>query len=392
MNRVYRLCILCVITISLLLAGRIWHIASSLVAGSWFGAFLVYMGTRPGWRRTLVTLLIGLGTALLSALLGTQFASFRTSPVVSILGIGAFLGIGSILVLSYDIVWLDNGNHSVLRTVLVLPVFSCFAGLCMALADDKAHKSFDYMLYAFDATLKLTPGRSVTDLFDAQPWVQAASSAVYSLLAIFPPLFHAWATFTRTKTTTNLMYAFVVAGVLGFALYHICPAMGPVYAFPAAWPKHLPSSVPFTEIPTVSFNNAMPSLHMTWALLVWWAAWDIGSFAVVVATVFVGFTGLATVGLGEHYLIDLVVAGAVVIATQGICSKRHMMTVVGLGLAVGWTTVLRFGTLLWLPAIDNWILVFLTLATTAFLMRPDRGVGTPKYVRNRRLFNRRIFT
>ncbi|MGA7521028.1 MAG: phosphatase PAP2 family protein [Acidobacteriaceae bacterium] len=76
-------------------------------------------------------------------------------------------------------------------------------------------------------------------------------------------------------------------------------------AFPAVGPAHLGD-------PTAP-RNCIPSLHMTWALLcVVYVArpwrW--------VAVSFAGLTALATLGTGEHYLIDLVVA---VPYTWGIC-------------------------------------------------------------------------
>ncbi len=52
-------------------------------------------------------------------------------------------------------------------------------------------------------------------------------------------------------------------------------------------------------------RNAMPSLHMTWALL---ALWYSPRRLLWASAVSVRLTALATVGLGEHYLIDLAAA------------------------------------------------------------------------------------
>jgi hypothetical protein len=52
----------------------------------------------------------------------------------------------------------------------------------------------------------------------------------------------------------------------------------------------------------------MPSLHFAWPLLLWWSSRHLARVWRVSLLVFVLLTAFATVGLGEHYLFDLVVA------------------------------------------------------------------------------------
>jgi len=87
--------------------------------------------------------------------------------------------------------------------------------------------------------------------------------------------------------------ACAVAGVLCFAGYAAMPAVGPRYY----WVLH-----PLTD----SARNCMPSMHLTWALILaiaaqkrWWKI-TTGVFAVL--------TACATIGCGQHYLVDLLAA------------------------------------------------------------------------------------
>jgi hypothetical protein len=276
-------------------------------------------------------------------------------------------------------------NAGALRDALILPVFSLVAGLCMGLTEGLPHSSYDYLLYAFESGLGIAPNREAARLFRAQPWIGTAASTIYATLLIFPPLYHAWALRQGRKTRMNMMYAFVAAGVVGYVLYHICPAIGPLYAFRSSFPDGPAAAVPLHSFISASVANAMPSMHMTWALLVWWAAWEIGPAAVGVASGFVTLTALATLGFGEHYLIDLFVAVPLVMAVEGICTRKHSLTIAGLALAFAWTALLRFGILLSLPAAVNWALIVVTVLATVAVMRPEwfRVARSPGLVHTR---------
>jgi hypothetical protein len=357
------------LVISLLVVAGIWHLgANSMIACGFLGAWFIHLGSRPSLRQAGLALSAGLAAALVYRLAGGVFGP-NAFPYC--MGIGAFLGVGSILGMALDRIWTGSAQFtSALRDALILPVFSLVAGLSMQLANSGSHASFDFLLYRFDGSLGLAPGPAVASLFQWHPWIGAGSSLVYAGLLIFPPLYHGWASHRVKTARFHLMHAFVIAGVGGFILYQICPAMGPLYAFGKQFPDHLPawSAVPVQALIGTGVNNAMPSMHMTWALLVWVASWELGGFAVAIASVFVTFTGLATVGFGEHYLIDLVVSVPLVMMVVGASTFRHKLTVIGLGLVVAWTLYLRTGILL--PAALNWLAIVATVATTLVLLRP----------------------
>ncbi len=150
------------------------------------------------------------------------------------------------------------------------------------------------------------------------------------------------------------------------------PPVGLIVTFGQQFPDRLPAmaAVPTTAFMSTEVHNAMPSMHMTWALLVWVAAWELGWIAVAVASALVMFTGFATVGFGEHYLIDLVVAVPVVMMIRGVCTSRHKLTAVGLAMVVAWTVYLRTG--IQIPASLNWLLVIATVATPAYFFMVRR--------------------
>jgi hypothetical protein len=70
------------------------------------------------------------------------------------------------------------------------------------------------------------------------------------------------------------MTQFAVAAAIGWVLYIVYPAVGPIYAFAAAYPASPPmlSAIRIDFVPPLSngARNCMPSLHTAWALLVVW--------------------------------------------------------------------------------------------------------------------------
>lgn len=85
-------------------------------------------------------------------------------------------------------------------------------------------------------------------------------------------------------------------------------------AFPATGPAHVTDPV--------ALRNCIPSLHMTWALLAVvytsprWRA---------IAVIFAALTAAATIGIGEHYVIDLVVAVPYTWATCRVVSRTRQL-------------------------------------------------------------------
>ena len=365
----YKFCTSLAVILVLLVVMGIWHLGSnSMIACGFAGAFFFHVGGRPKGRHLLWAFVAGAGYGIAYALLGTSFGG---SAVQVATGIGAFLGLGSLTVMSLAMVWTGSRDYIVpLRRALVLPGFSLIAGISMDAVTKAQPPAYDLYLYAFDSALGLTPGASVAKLFGALPWLQMAASIIYSFLLLFPTLYDAWG--LRRGVRGNLMTAFAVGGVCGFIFYQICPGLGPVYVFGSRFPAHLPGPGEFqlAMYHGAGARNAMPSMHMTWALLVWWGAWELTPLARFIATGFAMLTFLATLGFGEHYLVDLIVAVPFVLLIEAICALRSQRKAAlqagaaGLGLTLSWLLLLRTTLVAHLPTWACWVMVVGTIAIT----------------------------
>jgi predicted membrane-bound spermidine synthase len=108
----------------------------------------------------------------------------------------------------------------------------------------------------------------------------------------------------------DVLTSFVAVGFFGFLCYHLCPVIGPRFFFDT-WPKPVDvAHITFAESfgAANELRNCIPSLHTSWALMLFWHARPQNVIVRTFGAVFLVLTLMATVGLGWHYLIDLVVA------------------------------------------------------------------------------------
>ena len=182
--------------------------------------------------------------------------------------------------------------------------------------------TYDAALLAFDDTLVRRGGASPSawagQLFAHHPALVAVCYTVYAALPMVMAGAIAWGVARAADNPSapdrhpRLALAYAVTGVVGLSLYLSLPAAGPAYAFGAAFPAHLPDPFTLSLEPAPwapgAARNCMPSLHLAWALILWRATGRAPEGVRWVAIAFVMVTALATLGSGEHYLVDLIVA------------------------------------------------------------------------------------
>jgi hypothetical protein len=102
--------------------------------------------------------------------------------------------------------------------------------------------------------------------------------------------------------------------MFGVLCYRIVPVAGPLYAIPG-WPE-LPKGITgaWLDVPVTLIRTGMPSLHLSWTIIAWWFAPAEPRWVRPLLAGFIVTTVLATLGLGQHYLIDLVLALPFVVA------------------------------------------------------------------------------
>jgi hypothetical protein len=308
-----------------------------------------------------------------AAIIAYQWAAFHFAPhptqTISILGFCGFIA----LVLRAN--WAQGQRKSALQAGLagacLLLLLYFFSGPLLLRTTRNHSQVLDLYLYSFDASLHVQFSFVLGALLRKWPLLNTIAGVFYIGLPVSLTVAFAGLIASRIRRGLEAIFSFCLGGPLAIFCYGLFPAVGPRALFQASFPFH-----PFqtqqvarliVEPLTIhSLVNAMPSLHMTWALLAWWYSRGLSKLARALTAAFLFFTIISTMGMGEHYFVDLVVAFPFALFLESACSftvslasKQRLfgMLLGGMGTAV-WFLLLRFETrLFWTSIVVPWLLV-----------------------------------
>jgi hypothetical protein len=302
------------------------------------------------------------------------------------MAIFSFLGLSSLAVLGTRTIWARNHDRTLLiYAFLPAVLFAASEYTASTLLDytEALHpKTFDLYLYSFDCSLRVQFSFLVGQIFSRHLWFRFAGLLFYIALPLPLALVYAAHLRRRSKTAFPVMLAFLVTGPLGVLFYNLVPATGPVHIFGQSFPWHplLTSQARhliLETVPVKGARNAIPSLHMAWVLLIWWNSKRLSRWIRGIALAFVIFTVLATLGTGEHYFVDLVVAFPFALMVQALClyplpfkyGARREAFLFGTFASLAWMALVSFATsFFWISPIIPWAMVIATISISSLLI------------------------
>jgi hypothetical protein len=312
---------------------------------------------------------------------------------------GGFLGMGSLLLLSCKWIFAPPAGKrapfEVLREAGIIPLLCICSIVAVSAAIRLTPLTYDRLLYAFDIKFGGPPSWVIGRLFRAHASLFLACAYAYNSL----PLGMAACMWLRwrdrknhVRASADLLWMAVSLGIVGFLLYQVCPAAGPVYLFPKQFPSEVPSVVSLSTGPGPMLavpRNAMPSLHVAWMLLLFWNTLRRAWWMRLIAAVYLVLTALATLGLGEHYLADLMVAPPMVAAIQAACTRtavkeKWIALASGATITLSWLIALRTGAAMMIapgPALWSLAILSLIVPMTALWML-NRAADTGSHFRS----------
>lgn len=346
-------------------------------------ALVTLLVVQPSWMNFASVALGGL------VLAGLDYRVIALQP--RFMAIFSFIGLSSLAVLGTRAIWArSQDSHNQERTLLLyafLPSVLFVASEYMAstLLDftEALHpKTFDLYLYSFDCSLRVQFSFLIGQIFSRYVWLRFAGLLFYIALPIPLALVYAAQLRLKHKSAFPVMLAFLVTGPLGVLFYNIVPATGPVHVFGPDFPWHPLQASQATHlvletIPVKGARNAIPSLHMAWVLLIGWNSKGLARWIRVIALAFVVFTVLATLGTGEHYFVDLVVAFPFALMVQSLClyplpfkfGPRRAAFLFGTFAALAWMALVSFAIpLFWISPVIPWLMVVATISVSTLLM------------------------
>jgi hypothetical protein len=297
----------------------------------------------------------------------------------------SFVGLSALAVLGTRTIWAKAEDRKLLLygfLPAVLFVASEWTASSLLDITEKLHpKTFDLFLYSFDSSLRVQISFLTGQFLLKNLWLRTASLAIYISLPLPLALVYASQLRRQKGKALAVMIAFLATGPIGVLCYNMLPACGPVHLFGSAFPWSPLSTAEAMQLNIVPVimegaRNAIPSLHMSWVLLVWWNSRGLSRWVRVVAMIYVALTVLATLGTGEHYFIDLVVAFPFSLAVQALSSysiptshrDRRVAFVFGTFATLIWLALLSFNTtIFWISPIIPWSMIAVTIAPSILL-------------------------
>lgn len=354
------------------------------------GAFLIHMRARPKPAEWLSALGIG---SLLTVLYAWLHHGYGNSVGAVPCAYATFLGLGSLIVLLAQVFVGTKALRRLHRDTLfhaaAFPYFSFILGFYLNWMAAVQHGTYDLSLYALDESLQIKPSLMAGSLMASVPALNIAATLVYRNLPLAICLLLAFEREAAGRFQARIIRLFVAVGLVGASLHNLFPALGPIYVFGGDFPWKLPpvSSLVIQPLMQVAAaRNAMPSVQFACALLIWWNAAGLARVWRWFAAIFLAVIFLATLGFGEHYFVDLIVAIPFAVAMQAFALRvrswasfeRRMAFWGGVGLTIIWIVALREDLFLNAPVLC-WLAVLATCALALWWKRGlDRGHGCPE--------------
>lgn len=361
------------------------------------GTSVIYLWTRPSRPSWLAVLIVavGLRSACIRLMggLGAYYGVWWISW-------GAFLGIASLMVLATQVARRParspdrspNADRKSYRNTFyagaVFPLCSLLIGYSIPLTTWLRPRTYDALLLAFDGGLGFQPsfvlGRLLTEGSNA--W--GLTTVVYYALPLAVCILYASHLASERAGKPQpvpILALFLSLMLVGFTLYGIYPAVGPKHAFGALYPRNPPLLAQIAVQPMTvpdAPRNCMPSLHLAGALAIWWNSLLWPRWGRLLPGLFLWTTIFSTLALGEHYLVDLVVAVPFTLIFQAAWTVavpfkqpvRRWPLVVGTNLTFAWFVALRYG--LWLFLISPVILWALILLSVGWCLMLEKRLST----------------
>jgi hypothetical protein len=241
----------------------------------------------------------------------------------------------------------------------------------------------DAELARLDESFGAQPSALMANAFQKLPLLATASLVVYTFVQLPIVAVAAYHWKRKAPDELSVLPVFMIGSIVGFTCYWLAPAIGPKVYFAEQFPLLHVTPAYLDQQPLVDFNphhprNDMPSMHFSWAVMTFLFTRGFPPVARFYAALFVVFTFCATIGLGEHYLIDLVVGAALVLFVRGLTAAqlawrdadRMRAAAIGFAMLAAWIAAIHIQA-----PFPPWLALSLSIATVGVAIWFERALA-----------------
>ncbi len=340
-NARWRAIIVAAVLIFLLAALRLFNLAqNAFFVFAAVGALLSLATFPPKWMEWGCAGVIAVALAEAYRTLAGKSEAFFGAGLEDALG---FCGLGAVVVLAWKALR-NAGELDRFMAACTMPVFAAIAAIVLRLSESSEPRVYDLYLYKVDTGLGGQASSMVARWFDIIPALRDVCAIAYQALPLMLAVVIAIQLRQRGAFPVFPVMVFGLAGLEAPFLYHLVPAVGPEYVFGPrfAYEPHRILALATIKPMHAAPPNSFPSLHFAWALLILWNMPAKSRAAVAGGLLFLLAITLATLGLGEHYAIDLVVAFPFAACVQNTCMARWRQAALCGAIMLGWFCYVRF--------------------------------------------------
>jgi PAP2 superfamily len=349
-------------------------LASSFFAFALASVIIIHLRVLSTWLDASLIL----GGAIALGLIDLRVLHFRPAILMWL----SFAGMSSLLVFGVRTIWAKRTDRKLLLLgfvpALLFVVAEYFGDNLLHWTAAHHPLDLDLYLFSFDSSLGVQIPFMMGQVFSIWPWLRLVAILFYLGLPVPVALIYAGRLKLDREKAISVAVALIATGPIGTIFYNLFPALGPVHLSPKGFPWHLLTMAQASRLIAgpISIDgppNAMPSLHMAWMLLVWWYSRGLSWVERSIALLFLFFTVLATMGTGEHYFVDLIVAFPFALLIESMCAfslkitdrSRVLAICAGMAGTFGWFTLLRHALhFFWISPILPWSFCVATVVLT----------------------------
>lgn len=189
---------------------------------------------------------------------------------------------------------------------LALPANMISEGTALLLSHLRPMKLDEYV-FQLDGQFGFQASFAIGRFLAYHSWLKILCNIAYSILPCAVLIVFGLYLWRRSEAETlTVLRTFLLNLFLAVPIYLLAPACGPAFAFPG-FPFSPPDHLIAHPIELFAAPNCIPSVHMSTTLLIAWflRRWRGG---ILLSAAYLVLIVMATLGSGQHYLFDLIVA------------------------------------------------------------------------------------